>query len=149
MTTLGEPQTMTEPRTVTLTEARESLILKFPGTPAYALSPNSRKHWAVKARESKAAKWTVKATWMEEERESVSGPVTITWGIHLARRRKFMDKDNATATLKPYMDGLVECGIIEGDTPDIVTDIKIWQFLFKVDHPIEGGEIDCIIDPAR
>jgi hypothetical protein len=68
---------------------------------------------------------------------------------HLARRRKFMDKDNATATMKPYLDGLVECGIIEGDTPDIVTDITIWQFLYGVDHPIEGGEIDCIIEEVQ
>jgi hypothetical protein len=128
---------------------RESLILTFPGTPAYSLSPNSRTHWAAKARESRDAKWTVKATWLEEPREPIKGPVTITWGIHLARRRKFMDKDNATATMKPYLDGLVECGIIEGDTPDIVTDITIWQFLYGVDHPIEGGEIDCIIEEVQ
>ena len=31
-----------------------------------------------------------------------------------------MDRDNATATLKPAMDGLVAAGVIDGDTAAIV-----------------------------
>jgi hypothetical protein len=137
------------------TETRTDFILTIPGTPAYGLSLNSREHWTKQRKASRDAKWAVKAALAEAEhegrawKEPIHGPVTITWGIHLARRRKFMDKDNATATLKPFMDALVENGIIDGDTPDIVTDIKIVQFLYKVDHTVEEGEIDVIVTPIQ
>lgn len=127
-----------------------SVSLTIPGTPAYALSPNSRAHWRVKHRESQAAKWAVKAAvWHDGELHAVPihGPVRLIWGINLAKRRKFMDRDNATATLKPFMDSLVDLGIIDGDTPDIVTDIKIHQFLYA-EHGIAEGEIELTIQEA-
>ena len=133
-------ETITTPRAVSLT---------IPGMPAYALSPNSRCHWRVKHQESQAAKWAVKAALATYGMDVLTdwdfhGPVRLIWGINLAKRRKPMDRTNATATLKPFEDALVELGIIEGDTPDIVTDIQIHQFLYK-EHGVAEGEIEVTI----
>ena len=135
-------ETVTEPRILSLT---------ISGTPAYALSPNSRSHWRVKHRESREAKALVRICWSNmthgngfTHAHPIPGPVRLIWGINLAKRRKFMDRTNATATLKPFEDALVELGIIEGDTPDIVTDIQIHQFLYK-EHGVAEGEIEVTI----
>ena len=128
------------------TATARSVTLTIPGRPAYSLSPNSRVHWRTQRAESKHAKYLT--TLLCRDVEPIHGPVRILWGIHLASRRKFMDRDNATATLKPFMDGLVEAGIIDGDTPDIVTAIEVQQLLYKVDHTIAEGEIDCVIQEA-
>jgi hypothetical protein len=127
----------------------EKTIITIPGTPAYALSPNSRVHWRVKHKETAQAKHDTAYAIRYHEAEPIHGPVTIHWGIYLARRRRFMDRDNAIATLKPHMDQLVASGIIDADTPDIVIDIKITQFLYNVDHTVEAGEIDVVITPAQ
>ena len=135
-------ETMTAPRTVTLT---------IPGTPAYALSPNSRKHWRVKYRESVDARLTTFAALQDTTTDPASfgvhGPVKLIWVINLAKRRKLMDRTNATATLKPFEDALVELGVIDADTPDIVTGIEIHQNLYQC-HGIAEGEIKCTIRPA-
>jgi hypothetical protein len=131
--------------------AARAVVLTIPGMPAYSLSPNSRCHWRVKHREIQEAKWAVKAAiWHGGKLHAIPihGPVRLIWGIHLAKRRKFMDRTNATATLKPFEDALVELGIIDGDTPDIVTDIQIHQLLYKVDHMVAEGEIDVVIESA-
>lgn len=132
----------------------KTIILTFPGKPAYSLSPNSRQHWRVRHHESQEAKRLVRLIWLDRQQGDdpiapIHGPVVLQWGIHLARGRKFMDRTNATATLKPFEDGLVACGIIDGDTPDIVTRIDIDQFLYRVDHPIVEGEIDVVITEAQ
>ena len=92
-------ETITTPRAVSLT---------IPGMPAYALSPNSRCHWRVKHQESQAAKWAVKAALATYGMDVLTdwdfhGPVRLIWGINLAKRRKPMDRTNATATLKPFL----------------------------------------------
>lgn len=138
---------------MTATTARTiALTLTIPGTPAYAWSPNSRAHWRVKHQESEAVKWAVRLAWREAMQRDpdlrpMHGPVRLIWGINLAKRRKFMDRTNATATLKIHEDALVELGIIDGDTPDIVTDIKIHQFLYT-EHRIAEGEIEVTIMEA-
>jgi hypothetical protein len=129
-----------------------SVTLVIPGTPAYALSPNSRSHWRAKHRESIEARLATFAALQDATPDPatlcVHGPVRLIWGIHLAKRRKFMDRTNATATLKPFEDALVELGLIDGDTPDIVTDIKIHQFLYA-EHGIAEGEIEVTIQEMR
>lgn len=120
-------------------------VISFPWQPAYSLSPNSRKHWRVQRQEARDAKWAVAcaATGVAP----VSGPVVLTWTVYKAKGRKTLDRDNLIPCLKPFMDGLVECGIIDGDTPDIVTAIYVEQVSYQ-DHGGPLGEIECRIEPA-
>jgi hypothetical protein len=55
------------------------------------------------------------------------GPVNLHWTIYLGKGRREMDRDNATATLKPAMDGLVTVDMIEDDTSKIVRAITVDQ----------------------
>ena len=121
-------------------------VISIPATPAYSLSPNSRKHWHVKARESVAAKT---ATYFASiGAEPVSGPVVLTWTVYKAKGRKTMDRDNLIPCLKPFMDSLVMVGIIDGDTPDVVKAIHVEQVSYQ-DHGGPLGEIEVRITPAQ
>ena len=77
----------------------------------------------------------------------IHGPVDLHWTIRLAKGRRVMDRDNATATLKPAMDGLVAAGVIDGDTAKIVRAITVDQVIWS-DHRGQP-EICVTITPAR
>ena len=109
----------------------DAIEITIPGLPAYSISPNSRSHWRVKHRESQELKQIAHLVgrsrldpWTED---GVLGSVNLHWTIYLGKRRKMMDRDNATATLKPAMDGLVSSGMIQNDTQDIVRAITVDQ----------------------
>ncbi len=109
-------ETMTAPRTVTLT---------IPGCPAYSLSPNSRSHWAVKQRETKEARWAVRCAieypYLIEgtPKPDLNGrsPVKLRWTVYLAKGGKRRDADNMLACLKAHQDALHYWGVIPGDSP--------------------------------
>lgn len=108
------------------------ITIEIPAGPAYSISPNSRKHWRVKHRESQEAKWlaaNVASNALRDDNADAGprGPVNLHWTIYLGKGRKVMDRDNATATLKPYLDGLVTVDMIEDDTQDIVRAITVDQ----------------------
>ena len=107
-----------------------SVTIEIPSGPAYSISPNSRKHWRVKHRESQELKQI--AFYSSMNGELVYGPVNLYWTIYLGKGRREMDRDNATATLKPAMDGLVQSGAIEGDTSKIVRAITVDQVKWMV-----------------
>ena len=117
----------------------DAIVITIPAGPAYSISPNSRKHWRVKHRESQELKRIAIFSSLAERDYttkpflSVLGPVNLYWTIYLGKRRYMMDRDNAMATMKPAMDGLVEAGVIEGDTQDIVRAITVDQVRWS-DH---------------
>lgn len=78
----------------------------------------------------------------------IPGPVTLDWIIRLPKRRKHMDWDNAIATLKPAMDGLVAAGVIEDDNTNIVTRIGLTQIGWR-EHRIDQGELEVTITPVN
>jgi hypothetical protein len=129
------------------TPTTEATVISIPAQPAYSLSPNSRKNWRVQRQEARDAKWRVKVAWVNMGPTFVHGPVELTWTVYKAKGRRTMDRDNLIPCLKPFMDGLVECGIIDGDTPDIVTAIHVEQVSYQ-DHGGPLGEIECRIEPA-
>lgn len=93
------------------------LTLQLP-LPSPVLSPNTRSHWAVKAKAVKAART---AAFLESKRvlEGRTAPrwkkARITAAFFLAGRRKTPDPDNAIAALKAYQDGAADAGIVEND----------------------------------
>ena len=92
--------------------------------PSSELSTNSRSHWAVRARHSKA--WRDHAKMLGERallemanlHLSKSGrPLhcQLTYRIEFADKRK-RDLDNLITRFKPYVDGLVDSGVLAEDS---------------------------------
>lgn len=81
------------------------------------LSLNDRMHWRKRAQIVKALRSYVggMAIYMAPYRPR---HVELHYVPRDKRRR---DADNLVATLKPCLDGLVDAGVIEDDTPEFVT----------------------------
>lgn len=80
--------------------------------PAHPCNPNSRAHWAVKARAVKALRteaYLVAAT----TRNQFSHPLISATFYHAAKRVR--DRDNAIASLKGAIDGLVDGAVFAND----------------------------------
>ena len=80
------------------------------------LSPNARMHHMQLYRAKRQAKDEAMALVLEQGRPGTpyeAAHITITWVAKDKRRR---DPDNLFASMKPYIDGLVEAGLIEDDS---------------------------------
>ena len=104
-----------------LAEAIENLrecVIAIDHLPFRELSPNSRVHWAVKARAVKAQReevgWLAKAQWgnqppMNYARISYEFKVT---------NKKLRDIDNLVSACKSFQDGLVDGGVLNSDNSE-------------------------------
>ena len=76
------------------------------------LSPNSRLHWAVKARAVKASReeigWLAKSQWHDEKPMMKA---KISYEFH-TRDKRHRDLDNLLAMCTPWQDGLIDAGVI-------------------------------------
>ena len=92
-----------------------TITLRLPWFPR-ELSPNSRAHWAAKAKAAKAYReqcgWAVM-----QARNSFKSPVLATTTFHVDTKRRY-DLDNLMASLKPLWDGLVDAGILQDDSTE-------------------------------
>jgi len=90
------------------------LRIEIEHLPYPELSPNSRLHWAVKARAVKAAReevgWLAKAQW----RDKLMARARISYEFYVKDKRR-RDLDNLLAMAKPWQDGLVDAGVLEDD----------------------------------
>jgi Holliday junction resolvase RusA-like endonuclease len=80
------------------------------------LSPNKRLHHMQLYTAKRIAKELAMFLVLEQGRPNVpyeKAHITITWVAKDKRRR---DPDNLFAAMKPYIDGLVEAGLIEDDS---------------------------------
>ena len=80
------------------------------------LSPNARMHHMQLYRAKRQAKDEAMALVLEQGRPDIpyeKAHITITWVAKDKRRR---DPDNLFASMKPYIDGLVEAGLIADDS---------------------------------
>ena len=75
---------------------------------------SDKKHWRVGARESKLRRETAALT--AHGLAPVQTPCTILVVRRYSGRRRPMDRDNVVAGAKPMIDGLVDAGMIPGDT---------------------------------
>ena len=84
--------------------------------PDRLLHPNARCHWAKKAKAVKLAK---EAAFYEARLAGVHGnlwktaDVKAVFYFQLSRTR---DKDNSSASLKAYLDGIVQAGLLVNDS---------------------------------
>lgn len=102
--------------------------------PARELSPNSRVHWAKKAKASKAARLYA----FVKTKEAYRAPVDFTKPtLHIqffkpsARR---MDLDNMLASIKPMLDGIADALGVD--------DSKFRLVLEVADEPVKGGVVE-------
>ena len=76
------------------------------------LSPNSRIHWAVKARAVRASReevgWLAKAQWRDQKPMMRA---RISYEFRVADNRK-RDFDNLLSSCKAFQDGLIDAGVI-------------------------------------
>ena len=76
------------------------------------LNPNSRLHWAVKARAVRASKeeigWLAKAQW-HDEKPMMKARISYFFYAKNHRRR---DLDNLLSACKAYQDGLIDAGVL-------------------------------------
>ena len=80
------------------------------------LNPNKRLHWGKLAKAKREAKDKAMALVLEQGRPATpyaKAHITITWVAKDKRRR---DVDNLFASMKPYIDGLVEAELIADDS---------------------------------
>jgi hypothetical protein len=92
------------------------LTIKLDCLPPREFSPNSRVHWRTRHRAGVQAKNDVIALVLEQ---GWQGPalcdavVSIRWGLPTKR---VVDWDNLVARSKPYLDALVDAGVLVGDS---------------------------------
>ena len=94
-----------------------TLVLPLPDKD---LSPNKRLHWGVKSRLIKDRRSAVKYDTIYQVRQAKmpdnlnwkNVTVTIRWD---AQPMRFPDADNALATLKSTMDGIVDSHLLDDD----------------------------------
>lgn len=76
------------------------------------LNPNSRLHWAVKARAVRASReeigWLAKAQWHDGKPMMKA---RISYEFH-SKDKRHRDLDNLLAMCKPWQDGLIDVGVI-------------------------------------
>ena len=112
--------------------------IEIPRLPPYECGPNTRVHWAVRAKVTQAAHDEVIA--LCREQQVVGEPfgrarVTITFTVPDKRIR---DKGNLIAATKPFLDGLKMAGIIKDDS---------WQHIEEVYPRVqyEKGVVQTVI----
>lgn len=92
------------------------LILELSALPPVEFSPNWRGHWGTKYHAGVQAKSDILALVREQgwRGPALDGAtVTVTW--YVPDRREY-DKDNLVGRTKPVIDGLVDAGVLVGDS---------------------------------
>ena len=85
------------------------------------LNPNKRLHYMQLYTAKRNAKDLAMSLVLQQGRPSIpykKAHISITW---VAKDRRRRDPDNLFASMKPYIDGLVEVGLIEDDSAMHIT----------------------------
>ena len=117
--------------------------IEIPFLPPASLSLNWRGHWAIRHRDTQMLRKDVKILGLvalskaEITRPMEKAVISVTW---INRQCRWPDPDNALARLKPAFDGLVDAGVIAGDSHLYVSYNPI---LFKLER---NGQPRVIIE---
>ena len=101
--------------------------------------PNSRAPWQAKmkpaAAEREAGQFHARANWDGE-------PMDCAELIVAVRHTRRLDLDNVLASLKPFIDGLIDGGVVVDDGPDAIAVMTIqWQGIGKTKIVVQLREI--------
>ena len=116
--------TTTEPRTVTVV---------VPMAPPAALSPNRRgsEHWRYRQQAAKElremAHWATYDAVMEHGVTAIHHQVLIHEHIIWPKGRRLVDPDSITGYCKAALDGIVDAGIIAGDSAKHIVSVTASQ----------------------
>lgn len=93
-----------------------TMMIQIP-RPSRLLSPNARVHWAVLSSEKKYARISARRMAMAEWGNCVPrwprATVRVLW--IMPTKAHHPDPDNAIASLKPWLDGFADWGVVEND----------------------------------
>jgi len=109
--------------------------------PHRLLSPNARCHWAAKSARVKAARTTAKLLALAE-----TGPAepwrnaVVEYRFYWPDKRR-RDRDNAIASCKAHLDGLVDAGVVRDDSA-----VTFKPVVFAVDK--EDPRLEIVIEEA-
>lgn len=115
---------------MTATDLLRTVTITLP-QPSPDIAGNDRAgHWQVRARLRKRAKqdaYLAARSVMNRQRGAWEPwtPVVVTYRWFLGYRQRAVDVDNAVARMKPGLDGLVEAGLIAGDSPKHVHALQV------------------------
>lgn len=137
------------------------LTLEVP-LPPNELRPNGRAHWAAKARKTKKARQQGRDAAEQAHRHSLNGagsPITMDPGFGVWKKARVratfyvkdrrglkQDGDNANASIKAYVDGIADYGIVENDRdftllpPRFEIDAANPRVVIEVEQIQEGKE---------
>ncbi len=116
-----------------------SIAITLPHPPA-SLSSNTRAHWRKKSKATRQCRLLAKLTALEAlagrpPPRWLKARVGVTWG---AKGKRTPDPTNILASLKAYIDGLEDAGIVENDRglwadrPVILQDCGVATVRFEI-----------------
>lgn len=108
--------------------------------PDSSLSPNSRPHWAKKAKATKTAKGVAAVLTRVEVVTRPKWPrVFLEWTFH-PKTANAVDKDNCIASCKAYHDGIaIALGI----------DDSLFETTYHIGQVVKGGKVVVTIKPIE
>lgn len=93
----------------------------IPGDVVKQLSPNQRLHWAEKNRRTQSWKQRTYLFWVQAGGKPAPGKARISFTQYRGARGRPVDADNAAASMKACLDGLVGInGLVADDGPRFV-----------------------------
>ena len=101
-------------------------------------SLNQPIHFRERHRRNLAANEFAKLGWMKAGKPRFNGLVVADV---LVRRGRALDQDNILTGLKPVLDGLVRCGMLEGDSATLFR----WRSVDQETGKAWRGREECII----
>jgi crossover junction endodeoxyribonuclease RusA len=110
--------------------------------PPKSLSPNSRKHWAVKARDAKHARQVagrcVREAGIRPGDFDIPGKLKVTWVFQEPDKRR-RDDDNLISSVKAFRDGVADA---------LGIDDSRFETTIRRDAPVKGGAVRVILEAA-
>lgn len=130
-------------------ESPDSNVMRvwIPIVPGPELNPNTRVHWAKRARVARDARLATRLAVADMLRGLPAvlpqeGRLVLSWRILWGKSRRFLDPDNAMSSLKPYIDGCADAL----DRDDREFDIRIQQA--RMDRlGTDGVVLDILLVP--
>ena len=115
-------------------------------SPTPPLNANNRNHWAKNARITSALReeigWKARAQTLHRH---ITAPFTVTLHYRPSDNRR-RDTDNLTPTLKVCCDALVDAGLADDDTPDLMR--KQMPIIHRAEKG-KAGQLWIEIEPSR
>lgn len=110
--------------------------------PPRSLSPNVRKHWAVKAKDAKQARvtaaWCARQAGIRPNDPDIPQALRVT-AVFSPPDNRLRDEDNMISSCKAYFDGISKF---------IGVDDSKWSIAIRREKPVKGGLVRIELEAA-